>query len=84
MMIESDNLLRLVRQCQLLDVLRSTYYYRSQPIDGDHLVLLRKMDEQYLNKTASMMKMRGIISIAPPLPKNPEPAFPASELSLFA
>ena len=48
MMIEPDNQLSLVRQCQLLDLSRSNYYYRWQPIDDDHLVLSRKMDEQYL------------------------------------
>lgn len=48
MMIEPDNPLTLVRQCQLLDLSRSTYYYRPQPADVGYLALLRQMDEQYL------------------------------------
>ncbi|SFI96987.1 hypothetical protein [Nitrosomonas sp. Nm34] len=49
-MIEPHGSLSQVRQCQLLNLARSTYYYQPQPIsyaDLD-LVLLRMMDEQYL------------------------------------
>lgn len=46
--VEPKKQLNLAHQCQLLDLSRLTYYYRPQPIDDDHLVLLRKMDEQYL------------------------------------
>jgi len=36
------------RQCHLLGVARSTYYYQPQPADEGELILLRQMDEQYL------------------------------------
>lgn len=48
MMIEPHDKLSQVRQCQLLDLARSTYYYQPQPVNDGELVLLRKMDEQYL------------------------------------
>jgi len=36
------------RQCQLLDVSRSSFYYEPQPIDPEELELMRLIDEQYL------------------------------------
>ena len=36
------------RQCQLLALSRSSFYYTPQPIDPDDLELMRLMDEQYL------------------------------------
>jgi putative transposase len=48
MMIEPHDKLSHVRQCYLLGVARSTYYYQPQPASNVDLVLLRKMDEQYL------------------------------------
>ena len=47
-MIEPHGKLSQTRQCQLLDLARSTYYYQPQPISNADLVLLRMMDEQYL------------------------------------
>ncbi|KAF0146969.1 MAG: integrase catalytic subunit [bacterium] len=40
--------LPVVRQCQLLDLARSSIYYRPVPADPDDLVLMRAIDEQYL------------------------------------
>lgn len=48
MMIELNEKLSQTRQCQLLSLARSTYYYRPQPASDVELALLRKMDEQYL------------------------------------
>ena len=48
MMIERHDKLSHVRQCCLLGLARSTYYYQLQPASDAELVLLRKMDEQYL------------------------------------
>lgn len=48
MMIELNEKLSQARQCQLLSLARSTYYYQPQPASGAELTLLRKMDEQYL------------------------------------
>ena len=47
-MIEPHGSLSQVRQCQLLNLARSTSYYQPQPISHADLVLLRMMDEQYL------------------------------------
>jgi putative transposase len=49
-MIEPHGSLSQVRQCQLLNLARSTYYSQPQPISHADLdlVLLRMMDEQYL------------------------------------
>lgn len=47
-MIEPHGSLSQVRQCQLLNLARSTYYYQPQPLSNADLVLLRMMDEQYL------------------------------------
>ena len=47
-MIGPHGRLSQVRQCQLLNLARSTYYYQPQPISNADLVLLRMMDEQYL------------------------------------
>ncbi|MFN3077454.1 MAG: IS3 family transposase, partial [Alphaproteobacteria bacterium] len=44
--------LSVVRQCQLLDLARSSVYYRPAPADPEDLALMRAIDEQYL-KTPS-------------------------------
>ena len=36
------------RQCQLLDLSRSSFYYEPRPIDPEDLELMRLIDEQYL------------------------------------
>jgi putative transposase len=38
------------RQCQLLDVPRSTYYYQPRPESAENLRLLRRLDELYLDR----------------------------------
>jgi putative transposase len=40
--------LSLVRQCELLEVSRSAWYYRPRPLDPQDLELMRLIDEQYL------------------------------------
>ncbi len=47
-MIELNDKPSRVRQCHLLGLARSTYYYQPQPATDTELTLLRKMDEQYL------------------------------------
>ncbi|UJP04507.1 MAG: hypothetical protein LZF61_06375 [Nitrosomonas sp.] len=47
-MIESNERLSFSRPCQLLNLVRSTYYYELQPADDTQLALVREMDEQYL------------------------------------
>jgi len=40
--------LSIARQCRLLNIPRSTLYYRPKPVKGEDLELMRRMDEQYL------------------------------------
>lgn len=47
-MIEPPESLSKSRQCALLGLPRSTYYYQPQPVNDEELSLLRLMDEQYL------------------------------------
>jgi putative transposase len=36
------------RQCELLELPRSTYYYQSRPESAENLRLMRRLDELYL------------------------------------
>jgi putative transposase len=47
-MIERHDKLNHARQCHLQGFARSTYYYQPQPASDVELVLLRKVDKQYL------------------------------------
>lgn len=47
-MIEPHHSLSKTRQCEILRLPRSSYYYQPQPVDDAELTLLRLMDEQYL------------------------------------
>jgi putative transposase len=53
-MIEpKSQLLSISRQCKILDVNRSSYYYRPKPIKQEDLDLMRKIDELYLENPSS-------------------------------
>jgi len=45
--------LSISRQCKILDVNRSYYYYRPKPIKPEDLELMRKIDELYLENPSS-------------------------------
>ena len=47
-MIGHHEKISLSRQCYLLGVVRSTYYYQPQPTDEVELILLRQKDFGYL------------------------------------
>lgn len=47
-MIDREQGLSVKRQCQLLDLSRSTMYYRTAPVSFDHLELMRLIDEIHL------------------------------------
>ena len=87
-MIEPHRKLSKARQCELLRLPRSSYYYQPRSADDTELALLCQMDAQYLKtpqygsrsyatwfqrqgikigrkKAVSMMKILGIVSIAP-------------------
>src|SRR5437016_97436 len=40
--------LSVVRQCELLDLSRSTLYYQPQPVSEEDLALMRRLDELHL------------------------------------
>ena len=53
-MIEPANQrLSISRQCKLLDVKRSSYYYSPKPIKPEDLELMRIIDELYLRDPSS-------------------------------
>lgn len=48
-MVVTDHLqLSIVRQCQLLGIARSSFYYQPQAPSEEELTLLRLLDQQYL------------------------------------
>jgi putative transposase len=53
-MIDPDHKkLSLSRQCQMLNVSRSSIYYKPRPISAENLKYMRLIDEQYLNRPFS-------------------------------
>lgn len=50
-MIESnDEKISINRQCELLDISRSCYYYEPKPIDQETIILMNRIDEIYTDK----------------------------------
>ena len=48
-MVDPDEpTLSIARQCRVLNIRRSSFYYRSKPVKVEDLELMRLMDEQYL------------------------------------
>ena len=47
-MIEPLQQPSISRQCEMLGIRRSSYYYRTKPIKRDDLELMRQIDEMYL------------------------------------
>jgi putative transposase len=47
-MIEPSQQPSISRQCEMLGIRRSSYYYRAKPIRPDDLKLMRQIDEMYL------------------------------------
>ncbi|PXW79999.1 hypothetical protein C8R34_1552 [Nitrosomonas sp. Nm84] len=61
-MIDRTHGLSLVKQCRLLDVARSTAYYRPAPLSAQVLALMRRIGELHLNHPfagARMLKREG-------------------------
>ncbi len=48
-MIDRTHPLPVVRQCQLLNVARSTAYYQPTPVSETTLALMRRIDELHLH-----------------------------------
>jgi len=51
----------LRQQCQWLDLHRSTYYYQPKTVSKDDLLLMRLLDEQYLNTPQYGYRKMGIV-----------------------
>ncbi len=49
MVDRKDNKLSISRQCKILEVSRSSFYYAPKPIKPEDLQLMRLIDEQYLS-----------------------------------
>ncbi len=49
-MIDRDNRLPITRQCQLLQLNRSTVYYQRCPVSDEDLALMRRIDEMHLKR----------------------------------
>lgn len=48
-----DRQLSVSRQCELIDLSRSSYYYQPMPLSQEELELMRKIDELYLTNPSS-------------------------------
>lgn len=53
MIAPSNRQLSISRQCKILDLNRSSYYYRPKPIKPEDLELMRTIDELYLQNPSS-------------------------------
>jgi putative transposase len=62
-LIEVDNpQISISRQCSLVGLSRSSYYYQPCPMSEEDLLLIRLMDEQYTNHPSSGSRtMQGIL-----------------------
>lgn len=47
-MVSKEEVLSITRQCQLLDLSRSTYYYAPEPVSEEELALMKLIDQCYL------------------------------------
>ena len=47
-MVSKEEVLSITRQCELLDVPRSTYYYVPEPVSDEELELMKLIDQCYL------------------------------------
>lgn len=52
-MIEPSQPLSVSRQCEMMGVSRSSYYYQPKPIRPEDLELMRQIDEMYLKDPTS-------------------------------
>lgn len=47
-MVSKEEVLSITRQCELLDLSRSTYYYTPEPVSDEELALMKLIDQCYL------------------------------------
>jgi putative transposase len=64
LLIEPDHpQLSIVRQCELLGLARSSYYYEPVPVSEEDLILMRLLDEQY-TRTPFYGKRKMVVFLA--------------------
>jgi len=49
-MVSAEEALPISRQCELLDIPRSSFYYMPEPVTDDELALMRLIDQCYLER----------------------------------
>lgn len=47
-MVSKEEVLSITRQCELLGLARSTYYYMPEPVSDEELALMKLIDQCYL------------------------------------
>lgn len=47
-MVSKEEVLPITRQCELLGLARSTYYYMPEPVSDEELELMKLIDQCYL------------------------------------
>ena len=73
--------LSVTRQCEVVDISRSSWYYRPRGESDRNLHLMREIDEQYLKTpwygsrqmARRLMRLMGLQAVAPP-PNTSRPA----------
>jgi len=71
-LIESEGEITIERQCELLGLVRASFYYRAAAESEENLLLMRRIDEQYLRTPFfGVEKMAAILS-KPDAPINPK------------
>lgn len=58
-MIDRTHDLPVTRQCQILQLARSTAYYEAVPISAEDLALMRRIDELHLEHPFARLGLRG-------------------------
>ena len=62
MLIDKKNNLSIRKQCEILDLSRSSYYYQPKGESEENLTLLRMMDEHFLEEpTAGVLTMQSML-----------------------
>lgn len=61
--MKKDDKLSIRRQCELLDINRSSHYYRPRPESGENLHVMRLLDEEHLrHPTYGVLQMQDYLS----------------------
>jgi putative transposase len=64
-MIDRNDKLPVARQCQILELARSTAYYQPQPESPEDLALMRRIDELHLEMPYAGARMLSRLRLSP-------------------